>query len=552
MMADFDLKAHRARAEKAWSTRAQWDALYGEVYDWIIPYRRPGEGRTGPGKAARRLDHLMDSTAIKACFNGAGKLHQDLFPPGVPFFKLEAGPLGKLVAKADSEEARSAFTRNLEAITEQIAPFFQTGEWDASFGEMCLDLFAGTGVMLIVDGDGDMPVRFVTLPIDEIALGEGAYGVVDDLFWRSHHTRRALKAMFPKGSFPEEFEKAVAKDGADEPVLLCQDFTAEYVGRGANQRRQWRFVAWLKDAPDGAPPVVTAVMKTRPFIAPRYYKVPGEAYGRGPAMIAVPTTKTLNKTMELTLKGASIQMLGLWGWRPGGAFNPEQARLAPGAMWPMQSTGGVMGPDVVRLDPAAARMDVSQIVLQDLRQQLHEMLNDERLPEGGGTPRSAAEITARMSRLKQLYLGSFGRILAEIVPHVVPRVIEILARRRLITTDIKIDRLLVNVQAVSPLAQAMRAQQYQTAMEAVQLILSVEGPQGLQRRLKTDEMFAEILADLGVAAKWIRDAVELKTFDAQASKAAETAAVTQAALDKPDKFAQALAPPEQGLAPPPM
>jgi hypothetical protein len=68
----------------------------------------------------------------------------------------------------------------------------------------------------------------------------------------------------------------------------------------------------------------------------RYHRVPGEPYGRGPILLALPTIKTLNKAVELTLKAAAIQMLGIWGYRPGGSFNPDTVRLGPGEIWPMQ------------------------------------------------------------------------------------------------------------------------------------------------------------------------------------------------------------------------
>ncbi|WP_196301745.1 hypothetical protein, partial [Streptococcus pneumoniae] len=79
--------------------------------------------------------------------------------------------------------------------------------------------------------------------------------------------------------------------------------------------------------------------------------------------------------VELTLKAAAIQMLGIWGYRPGGAFNPDTARLAPGAFWPMSSTGGVMGPEVARVDTAAGRVDVGQLISSELRLQVQAAMH---------------------------------------------------------------------------------------------------------------------------------------------------------------------------------
>ena len=42
-------------------------------------------------------------------------------------------------------------------------------------------------------------------------------------------------------------------------------------------------------------------MDTTPWIVARYMKIPGEVFGRGPLVSALPDVKTLNKTLELLL-----------------------------------------------------------------------------------------------------------------------------------------------------------------------------------------------------------------------------------------------------------
>ena len=86
-----------------------------------------------------------------------------------------------------------------------------------------------------------------------------------------------------------------------------------------------------------------------------YFRVAGETRGRGPITLALPSIKTVNKAQELALKSAAIQMLGIWGYRANSGFNPDTAAQQPGSFWAMQSTGGILGPDVTRLDPAAGR-----------------------------------------------------------------------------------------------------------------------------------------------------------------------------------------------------
>jgi hypothetical protein len=537
--ASYDMKAHRARYDRAWSNRTPWTSFYDEAYKWGMPYRRP---KTGLGEADKRTAHLFDNTGVVSTFRGAGQLHQDLFPPGSPFFKLKPGPVTKLVAKAQAAAQRgmgdnggppiqdeSWFERQLDDITAQITPFLQTGEWDLASSELCLDLYAGTGVMLILRGESvERPIRFVCVPVEEVAIEAGPYGDVGALFWKTMMSRRAIKAAFPKGSYPVDFQESLEASPDDE-IELRQDFVRD--GKG------WRMVVHIDGSDE---PVAVTKYKTQPFVAPRYYRVPGESYGRGPLLLALPTIKTANKVLELTLKASAISLLGIWGYRPGGTFNPNTSRLAPGSFWPMQATGGVMGPDVVRLDQAPGSGNLSSIVLNELRSQIRDALHDAALPEGGMTPKSAAEIMARMARVKQNYVGAFGRLIHEIVPYVVPRVIEILYSHGLITYQGRIDQLLVAIEVTSPMAQALKADTHKTTVEAMQLVAMLEGPQGVARRFDLDKLLPEMIRDLGVKSEFVRNLQELKAWDEAAKQAAQAQQITAAALKKPKEFADVI------------
>lgn len=548
-----EMDALKRRRDAAWTERLLWDSIYTDACNYVTPYRRPIGGRTGGVKGERRTDHLFDQTGITSTFRGAGQMQQDLFPPGQPFFALKPGPVTKLVAKAqrgmgdnggppldDGSQAASPqnpggrdivwFERQLDSVSDQIAPFFLTGEWDNAVSELCIDLYLGTGCMLILDGDSENPVRYVTLPLEEVALEPGPYGDVAALFWKTKMSRRAIKSAFPKGKFPSEFEEAAEKS-PDQEVDLSQDFIRD--------GKRWKMVVTVEKSDE---PVVVQRYKTRPFVASRFYRVGGETYGRGRALLALPTIKTLNKAMELTLKAAAIQMLGIWGYRPGGTFNPDTVRLAPGQFWPMQATGGVMGADVTRLDAAGGNIDVSNIILQELRTQVQIALGDEQLPEGGKTPASASEVMARMARVKQNYVGAYGRMIHEVVPVVIPRVVEILYKRGLITSDIPINQLLVSINVISPLAQALKADHHKTTVQAMQVVAALEGPQAVARRFKMDEIMPAMIRDLGTESEYVRSAQELAAYDKQAQTQQQAQTVTQAMLDKPDKFAAALNP----------
>jgi hypothetical protein len=527
------MSAHEARRTRALADKGIWDTIYNEAHDYSTPYRRPAANL---GQAHKRIDHLFDPTSVVSTFRGAGKLQQDLFPPGQPGFRLQPGAVTEYAMKGKPADLE-AMRRRLDMLTNQMTPFFQTGEWDTATSELCLDLYIGTGCLLPIMGDDRKPVRFLCLPIEEYALAPGAYGDTAALFWTSKMPAAEIKKSFPKGKFPDEFNQQL-KNSPWEPVELRQDFIEEH--SGANR---WKMIVTVAGSKQ---PVIEQRYRTKPFAAARYYRVPGETYGRGPALMALPFAKTLNKAMEITLKSSAIQMLGIWGYRPGGTFNPNMARLAPGQFWPMQATGGVMGADVMRLDTSAGRLDVANIVLQELRTQVQQALHDDRLPEGFGTPRSAAEVVARMSQVKADYVGAFGRMINEVMPVIVPRVAEILYKQKLIDVDLDFNELLLKTEVTSPLAHALKVEKHKGTVEAMQMVAMLEGPEAVARRWKMDELVPEMIRDLGQSSLYVRDALELAQFDEDKQKQMAEAAMMQAALDKPKEMSEAIMGPQEG------
>lgn len=524
---DFDLAEHRQRARDAWAIKQSWQYLYDECYTYAIPYRGPGN-KWGPG-SARSIDNLFDDTAISSTFHGAGALKEDLFPSGQAWFKYDSGPLALIMAKQQGRNA-AEFQQQIEAVSDQIMPFFQTGEFDQAATEMCIDLYAGTGCILPLEGDDALnPVRFIAISTDEIAVESGPYNDIAGVYWATTQTRRQIFKAFPKGNFPLEFMEAMRGDGANTKIKIHQDFTAK------GNRGRWCLVVHL----EGYDNVIAyEEYRTQPIIVSRYHRVPGESYGRGPIMLALPAIKTSNKAQELTLKAFAINMLGIWGYRPGGAFNPDTARIAPGEMWAMTSTGGVLGPDVMRMDPATGNVNMASLVSTNLTDRIRATLNDDRASSDGKTPVSATEYAGELAKLKQNYIGAFGRLIHEIVPPIVRRVAEILYKKGILKTDLTPDQLLIQVKVLSPLANTVKMSHVQPFMQYLQLLAGMQ--QNPNRFVDVDQAMDDIYADMDLPAKWHRTVEQRQQIDQQAAQQQATDTVTSALANKPDVALQLL------------
>ncbi|MBO6930723.1 MAG: hypothetical protein JJ856_14205 [Roseibium sp.] len=529
-----DLTQIKKRSSDAWSRRANWDDVVGDAYDFVIPNRRPG----GSGRSPRVSNLLFDMTGPSAAMHFAGNLQRDLFPSGQPTFTLETGPVAKM---ALPEKQVTAYNRFLEKVAKMIHPFFLAGDWDTAVHETCIDLSVGTGAILPLKGTSNDPIIFASIPIDQIAVLVDMAGRVIYVSWKQSFTYDQIIEAFPKGKFPEGF-KEKARSQPSATVELFQDFYQKPGGRRAG----WKFIAYVNDSVE---PIDQEDYKTQPIAVPRYYRVPGEAMGRGVVLTALPTIKTVNKAQEIALKSAAIQMLGIWGYRSGGTFNPDTVRLGAGEFWAMQSTGGILGPDVQRMDPAGGRMDVSKLLIGNLQDQIREAMLDTRLPEYQGTPKAASEIAARLRQRADVHIGAFGRLVREIMPVIVPRVAEILFDfKHLTQLPMTIDELLVSIKVQSPMAAALNADRLAAIANYIEFVGAVAGPEQTELYVNMDKVLERVGDGLQIDKDLIPDENEKAAIEKkiQGRQNAQLLHMFGAEMAKkaPDMIAQAATQPQ--------
>ncbi len=508
----------KKRAERAWQKRRLHDQQLREIYDYVMPMRdvtglQSPSGRT---EAETRVDRVFDATAIKAAFRFAGRLQTELTPIFQPFFSLEAGPV---IPDGDD---KSQLTRQLQENGNVVGGILSSGKFHQSAHEMYVDLYAGTGAMLITKGIPSEPVRFRVVPIPEVAIEEGPYGDVWHIYWKRTWPAEELLIMWPTGKFSDELRKKI-DEKPDADVEVCQ-----YTYWDDNEKH-WRLLVWCDKNGDKDEPIFTETYRTSPWLTPRFFKVPGEAMGRGPAHLALPFIKTTNKVRELTLKAAAFAIMGLWMRRNDGVFNPDTVNFSPLSMWQVGSTGGPLGPTIQRL-PVPDNFDVSSIVMADEREQMKHALFDDTLPPDAGAVRSATEIAERMRRLSQDLSGVYGRLTLEIVVPLVQRVIDILEEQNLLTGSITIDQMLTQVRVVAPIAAGQQAAKVEAATNWLQILTMLFGPEAAMTAAKVEDLAPELGRWLGVEEKFIRSKIEsgqLQKLFGQAMAATKNGAATE-------------------------
>ncbi len=492
------------RQELAQSRKDNWRQIYEDCYEFALPQRNlyDGfyEGGNAPGQ--NKMSRVFDSTAINSTQRFANRIQSGLFPPYSSWCRLEPGQDIPQERRLEAQAALDIYSDKMFALLRQT-------NFDLAMGEFLLDLAVGTAVMLVQPGDDLTPIRFTAVPQYLVCIEEGAHGKVDNVYRRMRMKAEAITQHWEDAEIPPKLQRLIDDKPTEEVELI--EATCLDVESG-----MFHYYVITKA---GKEQLLMREMKSSPWIVARYMKVAGEIYGRGPLLTAIPDIKTLNKTLELLLKNASLSIAGVYTAADDGVLNPQTIRIAPGAIIPVARNGGPQG-ESLRMLPRSGDFNVSQIVINDLRMNVKKILLDDTLPPDNMSARSATEVSQRISELATNLGSAFGRLITETMLPLVSRILYVMDERGLIELPLKVNGLEVKVTPVSPIAQAQNMGDIEKLMQWVQMA-SALGPDG-QMAVRTGAIADHVADKLGVPA-------ELRTSPQERQQMAEQQAQMQAA-----------------------
>lgn len=466
------------RAEKAQRDKDLFESLYTDAYEFALPQRQLYGYYDGNSKGAKKMNRVFDATAINSTQRFANRLQSGIFPPQRKWCRLEPG---SDVPVEQRDQAQAI----MDVYMEKMFTVIKQSNFDIAIGEFLLDMAVGTACMMIQPGDDISPINFIPVPMFLVSYEEGANGQVDKIYRRMRMKAEAIQQQWKDSVFSDYLTQMVDSKPTDEIDLMeATIYDAE--------RGDWCYhVIEVKTKEE----IVYRRMLSSPWVISRYSKVAGEVYGRGPLLTAMPDIKTLNKTLELLLKNASLAVAGVYTAADDGVLNPQTVKIAPGAIIPVARNGGPQG-ESLRALPRAGDFNVSQIVINDLRANIKRTLLDESLPPDNMSARSATEVVERMKELAQNLGSAFGRLINETMIPMVSRILQVMDERGLINMPLKVNGLEIKVSPVAPLAMAQNMEEINNIIQFMQ-ITSTMGNEG-QLAVKTGELIDYIGDKLGI------------------------------------------------------
>lgn len=423
------LKLH----EQLKSRRTQWDSHWREVSDFFWPSANgafEGSGdmsRTGGGE--KRTEKVFDTTGPLALDRGAGGLSSLVIPQAERWQTLRAS-----VPELNADKEVQLWFEDVVGLLFEMRASPRANFYSQAHEGFMSELGFGNFCQFI----DDSPLggaRYRNVHIGQVAIDTDEYGRVDTIFRTLQLNAR--QAMQKWGHIWREAPPDKIRVALRERPFELFDFVHIVTPRKNVDPERWdaKGKPWmgLYILPSERLLVEEGGFDEFPYVYPRWTVSPMETYGRGPAMLVLPTVKVLNSQEKTVLRAGHLAVNPPILFSSDGVFamGSKNPRFVPGGSYPgMLDTRG---------QPLAQPLQTgAQIPLMfEMQQQKREAINAafhldlfqilvER-PE-----MTATEVLERVAEKSQLLAPSIGRMQSEWFGPMTHRELGILGRQRLL------------------------------------------------------------------------------------------------------------------------
>jgi len=486
------------RFDKAFSNRHTFESHFQEVYRYFLPQRDlyTYRGDSTPGQ--RKNLQIFDSTPVRASYKFAGKVMQTLFPPFRRWVKLEAG------SDIDPTQRDKIDEILEEEVTPVLFDYLDQSNLATEGHEACLDLVVSVGSMTVQDSGSSNILQFQAVPLYQLVLEEGPWGTIETVFRNRKLSVRNIRREWPRGQLGPTLERLLRESpDTQQEIIEANIYNPDD-----------RSNSYLCVAKGEEHVIYEEELDQSPWINFRWSKVPGEVYGRGPAMEVLPAAKSLNRVTELVLRNAALAISGAWLGLTDGLLNPHTARIRPGRIIPVRK------PNALEPLKSSHDFDVSALVTKELREEIREAMLAKDMGPVDAPNKTATEWLLRQQEALRDNGSNFGRLQQELVASIIEKSVGLLQSRGKLP-DFRVDGREVRVRYVSTLSRAQDEEDVAVWQQLWQDVLAL-GPEIANLGIKT-EAVPEYLAKLrGIPTKLVRSEQEREKLQQMVAKMANT------------------------------
>ena len=468
------------RFEQAKARKQSWDTHIKECYRYACPQRNTIDYKQ-PG--AKKREWVFDSTAEDSLEDFASRMESELVPPNINWLKLEAGT----DIPKDQQDKVNTY---LEEVTEVVFQHIGSSNFSSQVHESFIDLGISTGALIVEAGDGiQSSLNFRCVSLSELYIEQSSKGIVDTVFRTLTIPANSISDTWPKAKINEKLKQIIS----NKPTEECK-FIEGVINNGNSYTS---FVVYEEDKFA----LIDEELESSPWVVFRESTIPGETYGRGRVMRALPDIKSLNKMVEDHLRAAAFTANPIYTATDDGVINPYTVRLEPGAIMPVGSNAN----DNPTLRPLAPAGDynVLQYDIRALQDNIRRIMISKPFGNVEETPvRTATEMSIRNADMAKTSLGASGRIQNELLENLVARCVFILKQAGKIP-DFKVDGKEVKIKFVSPSARAQDEQTLAAIGRAMEMMMALP-PELVNEQIAIEKIPGKIIDVLGLPESFNR------------------------------------------------
>ena len=474
-----------ARFQKAQGKiRTSWKSTLDELFFWMVPQYDPFQEK---GRGEKRGEEIYDNTAVTAYQDAVGELQLSITPPDRDWVKLDIDPDAK--AKMFPELRQTAGVRSdrikailaeLDAQNRLTFEFIRKSNFDTEMHMAYQDVFASTGAIMVTENveDPANPLLFRTVPVGQVFPEQGPTGLIDTVYREWKVIARNLPRLWPDGAWSEDVKRAIQEEPDSEVGII--EATIFDPDKG-----NWQYVVLESGEPHIA---VEDTLDLSWWVVFRMTVMPGEIMGRGPAMTALPSVKSLNQYRKLMLQRGLWSVAGAWRTDDYSLMNLETLTIQPNMIIPIMP-GATFEP----LEQAGD-FPITQEIINDLRQEVRETLLGINLPAPDGTVKTATEFAIRQQTALIRRGPPFARVYSELINPMYRRIRKVLMDTGHLKPIQGLDEQMVQVVAVSPIANQARRADAQEQLQVLITALQI-APEETRMAINVDAAITHFLAE---------------------------------------------------------
>ena len=517
-----DLLRRHAQLE---TERASWESYWQEIADYVTPRNAGFNARHSPG--ARRTERIFDSTAPLASDRFAAAFESMLTPRTQQWHQLKAVDDDL----ADDDEVK----RWCEDVNRRLFAFRYSPR--SNFASQIHEVYKslgdfGTGALFSEELPGE-GIAYRSVPLSGLYIVEDFQGRIRHVHFKQELSAEQAAQRFGPEALPEQIRARLDDRPDDKSTYLHIVRPNPALRLGAMGPEGMAYQSWWI-AVEARQCVGCGGFRTFPYAVSRYVTTPGEAYGRSPAMLALPDVKMLNVMAQTMIQEAQLSVAPPLLAPNDGVLSAlgDGISLLPAAI----NYGGVDDqgrPLIHALDRGSQFAPVKDEIAE--RREcvnaaflvtLFQILVD--------TPQmTATEAMLRAQEKGALLAPTTGRQQSELLGPIIAREIDLLARSAALPpppTQLIDAGGAYRIEYESPLTRAMKADQgvgFLRTIEALTPLARIDP--GVLDVFNPDEIGPGLAEINGVPSKWLRSKGELDALRQGRARAQQAQQLIEAA-----------------------